>query len=88
MIITSGDIDRPYEIIGLASVLVSDNIVDKAYKKAIKELEKSARKMGADAVTFMRMSNAMATQWGCLGQRQVLVLFVWGTAVKFTGKEN
>lgn len=84
MLLLSGDADRPYTVIGLASALVSDHTVDKAYQKAIKELEKSAQKMGADAVTFMRMSNTMATQWGCFGSKQVLVIYIWGTAVKFT----
>ncbi len=82
MIVTTGDLSRPYEVLGIVSDVAYssggfwDN--DDAFNyftETQKRIEKKAEKLGADAVICFRQN--------ICGVESIAYVYSYGTAVKF-----
>lgn len=91
MLVSSGDIGRPYEVISLVTgYATSDEKFlgsisgGAAYEAAIKRLQEAAGKLGADALIYVNLHGNMGIKRAFVGEVHMYEVFAWGTAVRFS----
>lgn len=93
MLIAAGNINRSYEVLGLAQAFTSrvekagcsggGLPISEAYDDATKRLVKSAEDMGADGLIHINYSYRVSVVQAC-GQagKQSFEVYAWGTAIR------
>ena len=96
MITATGNINRPYEVIGVVTVSVIKPAstgcsggglpVDAAYKEAVGKLAEAARVASGDGVIHIGFEHRVSTSAvGCSGTNNPnFELYAWGTAIKLS----
>jgi uncharacterized protein YbjQ (UPF0145 family) len=90
MLVSSGDISRPYEVIDLVTAYAaSDEKFSgkisgaNAYTAAIHRLKNAAVSLEADALIYVNLHGNMGVKRAFVGEVHMYEVFAWGTAVKF-----
>ncbi len=85
MIVSSGGICQPHETIGLVVGFASSPNSEAAFKRARERLLESAAAKQADGLIHVQFQSQKSRGQGCvLRNSQVLEVFAWGTAVRWT----
>lgn len=92
MLTASGNINQPYEVIGLitASVIKPEKSgctggglpIDAAYREAVVLLEGIADKQGATGVIHIGFEHRISSTVGCGASSANFELYAWGTAIR------
>lgn len=93
MLKAAGNINQPYEVIGVVVSFASQEqgcngelSTEAAYRNAVKRLEQSATEAGGDALIHINFQNRMAVATRCTATKQVFEVCAWGTAVKLASE--
>jgi len=90
LLVSSGDIGRPYEVIKLVTAYASSDegfsgriSGGEAYEAAIRRLEQAASRLEADALIYVNLHGNMGVKRAFVGEVHMYEVFAWGTAVRF-----
>ena len=90
MLISSGDANRPFKVLGLVVGYASRTRSlrgklnpESVYEEALERLTESADEHNADGLLFVNFQSRVASDQGCSGPLQAFEVFAWGTAVRW-----
>jgi uncharacterized protein YbjQ (UPF0145 family) len=90
MLVSSGDICRPYQVIQLVTAYASSDEKflgrisgGEAYNTALKRLQEAAKDLKADALIYVNLHGNMGIKRAFVSDVHMYEVFCWGTAVRF-----
>ena len=90
MVVSSGDIGRPYEVIDLVTAYASSDEKfsgkisgGEPAEAGIQRLREAAAGAKADALIYVNLHGNMGVKRAFAGEVHMFEVFAWGTAVRF-----